>query len=217
VGELIPGRLQALLNERWTPLAAILAADRNSSYYNEKSKAGSLYNEGWALTHMLYLRAEYRPKFSQFVHTVAAEKDSAEALQEVYGRPISQIEKDLQAYLRGSSFQGMLVPAKFEKASTEISAEPASDFDVGLVLADLWNRPGKEAVYQAALEGLAVQDAKRPEPFRGLGYLAWRAGRHDEASNTSRKHMRRGTAMAPFSGTTAGSWKAMTANGQCRC
>jgi hypothetical protein len=80
VGELIPGRLQALLNEKWVPLATILAADRDSRYYNEKNKVGSLYNEGWALTHMLYLRAEFRPKFSQFVHSVAGGKNSAQAL-----------------------------------------------------------------------------------------------------------------------------------------
>jgi hypothetical protein len=35
------------------PLQAIVSADRNSPYYNEKNRAGSLYNEGWALVHML--------------------------------------------------------------------------------------------------------------------------------------------------------------------
>jgi hypothetical protein len=40
-----------------------------------------------------------------------------------------------------------------------------NDFDIGVVLADLLNRSGKQAVYQAALERLAGQDPKRPEPF----------------------------------------------------
>jgi tetratricopeptide (TPR) repeat protein len=181
VGVLIPGRLQALLTEKWVPLATILAADHDSPYYNEKNKAGSLYNEGWALTHMLYLRPEYRAKFSQFVHTIASGKDSAQALLEVYGRPFAQIEKDLQAYLRGSSFQGVLFPAKFDKEASEVAAQPVNNFDLGLVLADLLNRPGKEAASQAAFERLAQEHPKRPEPFRALGYLAWRAGRRDEA------------------------------------
>ena len=50
VGDLIAGRHRALLQDKWVPLATILSADHNSPYYNEKNKAGSLYNEGWALT-----------------------------------------------------------------------------------------------------------------------------------------------------------------------
>jgi hypothetical protein len=46
VGALVPGRQAALRQERWIPLATIVAADQNSPYYNEKNKAGSLYNEG---------------------------------------------------------------------------------------------------------------------------------------------------------------------------
>ena len=179
---LIPGRRQALLHEKWVPLATILAADQASPYYNEKNKAGSLYNEGWALTHMLYFRAEYRPKFSQLLRSISQGEESAEALLNVYGRPVKQIEKDLQAYMRGSSFQGALVAAKLEKASAEIPAESMADFDVGLMFADLMYRRGKEAAQQAALERLAQQDPKRPEPYRGLGYLALRTGRREEAT-----------------------------------
>src|ERR1700704_4181754 len=49
VGTPILARMQALSREKWVPLSIILAADHDSAYYNEKSKAGSLYNEGWAL------------------------------------------------------------------------------------------------------------------------------------------------------------------------
>ncbi|HEX8984959.1 MAG TPA: hypothetical protein VF767_06005, partial [Bryobacteraceae bacterium] len=76
VGSLIPGRHQALLEEKWVPLATILAADQDSPYYNERSKAGSLYNEGWALTHMLYFRAEYRPKLGELLRRVSAGEES---------------------------------------------------------------------------------------------------------------------------------------------
>ena len=63
VGTLIPGRMQALLRENWVPLATIVSANRDSPYYSEKSKAGSLYNEGWALTHMLELSRAYGARF----------------------------------------------------------------------------------------------------------------------------------------------------------
>ena len=60
-------RYQALLRENWVPLATIVSVDQKSPYYNEKNKAGGLYNEGWALTHMLELSAEYAPRFQDLV------------------------------------------------------------------------------------------------------------------------------------------------------
>lgn len=192
VGDLVPGRREALLQEKWVPLAVILAADEHSPYYNEKNKAGNLYNEGWALTHMLYFRAEYRPKVGQLIRTISSGTGSAEALQQVYGRTVPQIERDLQGYLRGNSFQGAIVSAKLEKAEGEIAAEPVSDFDTDLMLTDLMYRPGKEAVQQAAFERLLARDPKRPEPYRGLGYLAWHSGQPEKATEYFGKAFERG-------------------------
>ena len=59
VGDLIPARIQALKSDEWVPLSVILSAGPDSPYYNEKNKAGSLYNEGWALVHMLQLSPDY--------------------------------------------------------------------------------------------------------------------------------------------------------------
>ena len=70
--------------------------------------------------------------------------------------------------------------------------EPLADFDAGLMFADLTVRPGKDAEVQAALEKLEQQDPKRPEPYRGLGYIAWRAHRNDDAVELFRKAYDRG-------------------------
>jgi tetratricopeptide (TPR) repeat protein len=198
VGDLIPGRQREMLQGKWVPLAVILAADRHSPYYNEKDKAGSLYNEGWALTHMLYFRAGYRLKFSQVMRTISGGKESAQALQEVYGRTLAEIEKDLRAYLEGRSFQGVLVPAKLEKVSGEIPVEPVPDFDTALMLTDLTGGPGSQAAQRAAFERLVQQDPKRPEPYRRLGYLAWGAGRGDEAIEQFGRAFERGDRSSGF-------------------
>jgi tetratricopeptide (TPR) repeat protein len=188
IGDLIPGRHRALLDDKWVPLATILDAGHESAYYNEKNKAGSLYNEGWALTHMLSLRAEYRPKFPELMRAIAGGKDSAEALTEVYGRPLDRIERDLQQYLRGTSFQGALFPAKLERKVEDAVSEPVGEFDVALMLSDLCKEPEREK----ALLRLNEQDAGRPEPYRGLGELAWRRGKTDEAVELFAKAYGRG-------------------------
>jgi hypothetical protein len=181
IGSLIPGRHQALLNEKWVPLTVILEAGRDSPYYNEKNKAGSLYNEGWALTHMLCFRPEYRSKFGELIRTISAGEDSVQALSKVYGKSVPQLEKELQSYLRGSSFQGVVVPAKIEKITGDIPAEPLAEFDTELMLVDLLNRRETAATVRPRLEQLIQMDASRPEPHQDLGYLAWRNGPHDEA------------------------------------
>jgi Flp pilus assembly protein TadD len=181
VGTLIEGRHQALLREKWVPLEIIVKADHNSPYYNEKNQAGSLYNEGWALTHMLVLTNAYRPGFAKFLEMINAGTSTEEALDKVYGKTIAQVDKELQAYLSGTHFQGAYFAQKIEKVSDEITAEPAAAYDVKLVLADLLNRPGKEKETRAAFEQLTTEDPKRPEAFAALGYLALRARDNEEA------------------------------------
>jgi tetratricopeptide (TPR) repeat protein len=192
VGTLIAGRYQALLNEKWVPLKVIVNVDRNSPYYNEKNQAGSLYNEGWALTHMLVLTNEYRPGFSKFLDMVNAGTPTEEAFNKAYGKSLADVDKELQAYLHGTHFQGAYFAQKLEKASDEITVEPAAEFDVKLVLADLFNRPGKESETRAALEQLIKDDPKRPEPFAALGYLAWRARDNEGAMKNFGEAFERG-------------------------
>jgi tetratricopeptide (TPR) repeat protein len=141
---------------------------------------------------MLYFRQEYRPKFGQYMKTVSGGTDSAQALMEIYGRTVQQVEKDLQAYLGGSTFQGALVTAKLEKATDDIPAEDLEKFDADVALAELLERPGKEAAAQAAWERLAQERPKRPEPYRGLGYLAWRDGKASDALAQFGKAFERG-------------------------
>jgi tetratricopeptide (TPR) repeat protein len=181
IGEIIPGRYQALQREKWVPLTVIVKADHNSPYYNEKNQAGSLYNEGWALTHMLLLTTAYRPEFSKFLDLMNTGVTTEEALSKVYGKTVEQMDKELQLYISGTQFRAALFPMKLGKVNDEIPAEPAAPFDVKLVLAELMNRPGKELEARRLMEGLAEEDPKRPEAFVALGYLAWKAKDTGEA------------------------------------
>ncbi len=181
VGDLIPGRLQALFTEKWIPLSVLLSATQGSPFYNEKNRAGGFYAESWALVHMLSLSPEYSPKYSEFLNTVHGGMDSEAALAKVYGKTVPAVEKDLNAYFRGSQFFGRLYPVKLATARENFPAMPAPSFDVKLALTDLTNRTGREADTRKALEELTREDPKRPEPWSGLGYLAWRGNRPDEA------------------------------------
>ena len=181
IGSLIPGRVRALREDKWIPLSVILAADRDSPYYNEKARAGSLYNEGWALIDMLSLSKEYRPGFEQFYNLMRAGTPSIQALEKAYSTPLAAIEKDLQQYLRGDRFTGAVFPVKLTKVTAELPATTPQSYDVKLVLTDLTNRRGREAETRKALEELVQEDPKRSEAHAALGYLAWRGRSREEA------------------------------------
>ena len=171
-GAVIPGRVVALTAEKWVPLATILTADEASPYYNETNKAGNLYNEGWALVQFLATSIEYRPGFDRLLQTVAEGVPSIEALEKIYGRPLSKIEQDLRLYITSGSYRKLVIRMKLDNSKEKIAAEPANMFDVRLALAHL----NKKEDPRTRLEELSREDPKRPESWAGLGYLAWRAG-----------------------------------------
>ena len=175
VGTPVLGRVQALSREKWVPVSVIVAATHDSPYYNEKNKAGSLYDEGWALTHMLELNSEYSPNFGKFLNEMQKGTPSQKALEGVWGKPLEAIEKDLQAYLRSGTYTGRLFSLKLQSGE-KVAAEPAVMFDVKLTLLDLTNRHGKEGEAKAELQDLMKEDPKRPEPYVALGYLEARGG-----------------------------------------
>lgn len=179
VGSPVPGHVYSLARQKWVPLPVILSAGHDSPYYNEKSKAGSLYSESWALVHML-LSTEYGSRFTQLLEEVQKDTPSQRAIETVYGKSLDVVEKDLQAYLRRNSFPTRIAPFKFGD-SEKVAAETAALFDVKLALLDLANRPGKEQETRERLEDLTREDPKRPEPHVALGYLNWRQERRDAA------------------------------------
>jgi hypothetical protein len=187
VGGVIPGHYQALFNERWVPLSTLFVVDAKSPFYNEKNKAGSLYSESWALTHMLVLGADYRPGFEKALAAIDGGMPSEEALLKIYGKSLPVIEKDLQLHIRNAMNRAMLFPVKLDKKSEDVPAEPASLFDVRLTLVDLIDRPGKEDEVEKRLTELAGEDSKRPEPHVELGYLAWRREHPENARKEFQK------------------------------
>ncbi len=198
MGTPIAARVQALQRDKWVPLATIVSADRNSPYYNEKDKAGSLYNEGWLLTHMLALNSQYAANFPKFTaalqkaEAVGTESASQTALESTFGKPLSQIDKDLQTYSRTGSFTARIFNTKLQ-SGVRVDAAPANLFDVRLALADLLSRPGKEAESRRTLQALVNEDPKRPEPHVALGYLAWRDHQNEEARASFQKAVELGS------------------------
>ncbi len=181
IGELIPGHVQELLQEKWLSLDALTSVDDKSPVYNEKKRAGIFYAESWALVHMLYLAPDYKSKFPEFVNSLLKGKTVDEAAQAAYGRSSAQVSADLKSYLVRNQLYGAIFPVKLAKSEEEAQVSPVSPFDSDLALADLLAAINKREQAQAAYEKLAQMNPDKPEVFRSLGYLAWQHGDNNAA------------------------------------
>ncbi len=187
VGEVIPGRFYYLQQHKWLSLEALTSADHNSPYYNERDRAGIFYSESWALVHMLNLSSEYRPQFSKFLTLLASGATATSAFWQAYAKTINQVQKDLEAYLRGTHFNAAVFDVKLEKSAEEPDILPATPLESGMVLADLLALTGKQEPAKEAFGRLAREYANNWEVEAGLGELAWTGKNPEEA----RRHFAR--------------------------
>ena len=177
VGDLIPGRVQVLLQQKWMPFEALTSVGHDSPAYNEKDRASMFYAESWALTHMLYLSPDYSRHFDKFLLALNSGLATEAACQNAFGKPGAQVFADLQQYLRGSRLYGAVFEVKLTKSEEEATAEQATSFDTALMSADLFAAINKVDRAKAGYEALAAQAPERPEIPQSLGYLAWQ--KHD--------------------------------------
>ncbi|HTC36877.1 MAG TPA: tetratricopeptide repeat protein [Bryobacteraceae bacterium] len=181
VGDLLPGRVQTLVNSKWLDLSVLASVDHNSPMYNERDKAGIFYAQSWILVHMLYLSPGYSANFTKFVVAVANGQDTAQAFQSVYGKGLKEVAADLDRYVKNNKFYGALFDVKLEKSAEDPQVSEATPLESGLVLADLLSLVHKTEEARQAYEQLAKDHPDQPEPEESLGYLAWQAGDQESA------------------------------------
>jgi tetratricopeptide (TPR) repeat protein len=121
------------------------------------------------------------PKFWKMVDVVQNGTPSAKAIETVYGKPVAEIENDLKYHIKSDSFKRLFVKLKLD-GTEKLATQPADSFEVREVQAELlMGLPGKEPEAKRRFEELTREDAKRPEPWANLGYLALRDRKPEDA------------------------------------
>lgn len=168
----IVGRMRELQFSKWIPLDTLLAVEHGSPLYNEKQKAGMFYSESWALTHMLYLSADYRQKFTDFLAAIRPGSSQASIFQQVYGKSLALVRADLERYMRGDLFPVVNVDVTLEKSAESPEIRPATPVESGLALAELLAGTGKRTEAKAAYDSLARANPNDPEIAKVYFYYA---------------------------------------------
>jgi Flp pilus assembly protein TadD len=187
IGDILPGPFQLLRRSKLLDVEILTAVDRDSPHYNERDRAGLFYAQSWALTHMLNLSEAYRPKFSQFLKILASGAPASSAFQQVYGKSMQDVQKDLAAYIDGDRFYAGVVSVKFEKAAEKPEVRAATSLESGMALANLLAAAKKEDQAKQMYESLAQENPDSREVEEALGYLALQGHETTEA----RRHFAR--------------------------
>ena len=156
IGAAIPNHV-ATLREDFIPLSRLLAVDRNSPLYNERTRKTIFYAEAWALTHYLLAgRPGGLETLNAFLIEYAAGGDSATALTKATGLSLSTIERELRGYVVQPL--NVAVATGFGSATLTLSQRVEVD------------APS------------AVRTLARPEAEARLGEIQLRIGREEEAA-----------------------------------
>jgi len=182
VGDLHPGRMAALLTNKWLTVETLTAVGHDSPHYNERDRASIFYAQSWGLVHMLNLSDGYRPKFNEFVSVLLEEGDAPGAFRKVYSKTVMDVQDDLRQYLTGNSIKVALFGVKLEKSAETPLVEMATPLESGLLLASLLVGLRKQTEAAEMYDKLAAEHPQSHEIAEGRGYLALRRERdRDEA------------------------------------
>jgi len=153
----------------------------------------------WARMHLLAVTPEYYGKLRVLARNLASGGDEEVAYRNAFGKPPAAIEKETDAYLAKGNFGTVDLSGRPMNPERDFTAKPVEAPPAAAAAADLLLAvPAKGAQARAAYEAMLKQWPGSAEAQEGLGLLALREGRMQEA----RQHLG-ATAEASMAGARA--------------
>jgi hypothetical protein len=169
VGQFIPGRVATLHQDGWIRLDELLPANPSSELFSSPAFARSSYAECWLLAHMLALDPRYAPRFGDLVAALR-NSDALAAFATAYGKSLTDVERDLRAYLVEGQRNRRLVDTGSADCQGAIMVDRDAGFDARLALAEmLRDYPGRRDQARGAYQQLVRDYPRRMEEAAATG------------------------------------------------
>ncbi|HTA72497.1 MAG TPA: hypothetical protein VK776_29665 [Bryobacteraceae bacterium] len=176
----LPARSQILRRRTWMPLPELLALPEESAWPDDRENVELFYAQSWALTDMLFLSAEYGPRFHELVTALNFGEPGLGTFTKVYGKPIDQITHDLHTWLNGRGMPPIHLPG-VAPSSTIVEVSDVSVFASRSLLADLLMATSELDRAEALYRDLEREAPRNADIAAALGTIALRRGDHDGA------------------------------------
>ena len=196
IAEPIQRHLHTLATEPMMPLAELFSVDHDSPQYNEQSRQGMFYAESWLLTHLLFSGDEpaLRQRFGNFTPLLRAGENPVQAFTNALGLSLPQMETQLQRYLAGGQFAPKQLSLPGRGAMPQgLLTRPLTPVENYFRLGDELLRINQlDEAERYFTEARQLAPAS-PLPYEGLGLLAIRQDRPDEALSHFEESLQHGS------------------------
>lgn len=181
------------------PIDRLLSAGRGSS-------RGSLYAQGWLLTHYLTVSGERNGQLSRYLELLAKGRPNQEAAVEAFG-PIARLQSDYSRYRTQPrlNYFHIAQPFVYRGTATVTELDPAGQATIRERIALMRGVPGNRRLALATgLEQAAARFPNSAETFAMLAQAQLLLGEHDAAKAAADKAL----ALDPDLGRAA-LWRAL--------
>ncbi len=136
----------------------------------------------WAKMHMLSVTAEYYGKLRTLVYNLERGAEPDPAYRNAFGKSPAEIDKEADAYLRAGDFSTTPLHRRPIDPERDFKAEPVDAGRVPILSADLLlAKPQRTEEARVAYQAILKNSPSSPEALEGLGLVALREKRTEEA------------------------------------
>ncbi len=185
LGRPVTSHIATLRENAFLPLPIFFGVERDSPYYNEKSKQGIFYAQSWATLHYLLLadNGRRRPQFSDYLRLLSAGKSRDESFREAFQMDYGALEKALNDYARARfSLPGLTFDLNQKlDFDWEMQVAPLGEAAMTYYLGDLLLHMDRLDAAEAQLQKSLSLESKAAPSHASMGLLRLRQDREEEA------------------------------------
>jgi len=184
--------IHLLREQELLPLTTLFSIGTNSPHYNEAEKSGVFYGQSWALVHYLMLggNRNRQEQFRQFLSQVSRD-NSAKAIEDAFGVPLTTLEQELRAYIRRGEFPSLRFASgdnpEAYASYTAMQRTSLTEGEANYYLGDLLMHIGREGDAERFFKQAIALDPSFLPSYASLGQLSVRQRRYVDAKKYLQK------------------------------
>jgi tetratricopeptide (TPR) repeat protein len=184
-----------LRENKFVPLPALLNVHHDSPIYNEREKQGIFYAQSWALCHYIMYgdKSVRQPQMVDYAKLIGQGVEADRAFTQAFKTDAPAMDKELRRYIGKSTYNGTIVTLSSTEGEKETSVRPISDAEAQSYLGNLLARTDRLDEGEALFKQAVALDPELPRSYEGLGFVAMRRNRFDEALEDFKQAATRGS------------------------